>query len=149
MCKISVKKAMVRQPQTVSIPVTLVTHQVTDSFKTLVLNHKCLSGDAPRYLRDLIVIVQAPRPRLRSCESQHLLGPKTESIIFTARSFSVALPTLWNQLQSAIKDILMYLHLRNISKHIFLNLHLVIYNSLPMDNNPTGQKLILIVLILR
>ena len=74
-------------------------------FKILVLTHKCLNGNAPQYLRDLTVSLQPSRPGLRSAESNCLLIPKTKYKTFAARYFSVAAPTLWNQLPENIKII--------------------------------------------
>ena len=78
------------------------------NFKILVLTHKCLNGDAPEYLKDLIVILQPTREGLHSGSTTRLLIPKTKYKTFTVCSFSVAAPMLWNSMPEnlrLIKDI--------------------------------------------
>ena len=72
-------------------------------FKILVLTCKCLNGDAPQYLKDLIVPLKPNREGLRSGSLSMLLIPKTKCKMFAIWSFSVAGPTLWNSLPEHLK----------------------------------------------
>ena len=68
-------------------------------FKILTLTHKLLNGKGPLYLRELLTWREPLRSSLRSGKDQYLLViPNTKRKTFAARSFSVAAPTLWNQL---------------------------------------------------
>ena len=68
-------------------------------FKVLTLVHKCLSGDAPEYLRELIVMKTPRRSGLRSGDDHRKLEtPNTSKKTFADRSFGLAGPRLWNNL---------------------------------------------------
>ena len=72
-------------------------------FKMLTLTYKCLHGEAPDYLKNL-VLHQNTR-QLRSSEiSYRLIVPFTTRQTFAARSFSVVAPRLWNNLPNSLKD---------------------------------------------
>ena len=59
-------------------------------FKILTLVHKCLSGNAPGYLSDLLVPMEANHEGLRSNNAvKHLLIPRTYQKTFADRAFSV------------------------------------------------------------
>ena len=59
-------------------------------FKILTLVHKCLSGQAPEYLKNLLVIQQGGREGLCSAmDSRKLNVPRTYYKTFADRSFSV------------------------------------------------------------
>ena len=59
-------------------------------FKILTLVHKCLSGQAPEYLKNLLVIQQGGRECLLSAmDSRKLIIPRTYHKTFAHRSFSV------------------------------------------------------------
>ena len=71
-----------------------VTYRV--NFKIAMLAHKCISHNAPEYLKDLIKVKSTTRYNLRSDEmlledysarSKKTLGDRT---------FKVAAPTIWN-----------------------------------------------------
>ena len=69
------------------------------SYKILVLTHKSVNGQGPKYLQDLIQPTTQRRKGLRSQrDSDLLLRPKTKLKTFADRSFSIAAPTLWNRL---------------------------------------------------
>ena len=72
-------------------------------FKSLVLTRKCLNGDAPEYLKDLIVKLKPSREGLRSGCLSRLLIPKTKCKTFAVHSFSVAAPTMWNSMPEHLK----------------------------------------------
>ena len=59
-------------------------------FKILTLVHKCLSGQAPEYLKNLLIIQQGGREGLHSTmDSKKLIIPRTCYKTFADRSFSV------------------------------------------------------------
>ena len=74
-------------------------------FKILTLTYKCLNKQAPEYLQNLLVEMPTRGIGLRS-ESTYkkLLVPLTKRKTFTQRSFSVAAPTLWNDLSISVKQ---------------------------------------------
>ena len=73
-------------------------------FKILVLVLKCLRGEAPEYLMNLLVRCYESAHILRSSIiTDRLIIPKTVRHTFTSRSFSVVGPTLWNRLPNHIK----------------------------------------------
>ena len=66
--------------------------------KILLITHKALSGQAPKYIQELIKIKTACR-QLRSGSSGRLLPtPNIKKETFDSRSFSQAAPVLWNSL---------------------------------------------------
>ena len=72
-------------------------------FKLLLLVYRCIHQLAPAYLMDLVV-PYVPARSLRSAE-QNLLTVKRYNLErFGRRSFSVAGPSLWNALPSAIRN---------------------------------------------
>ena len=72
-------------------------------FKLLLLVYRCIHQLAPAYLIDLVV-PYVPARSLRSAE-QNLLTVKRYNLErFGRRSFSVAGPSLWNALPSAIRN---------------------------------------------
>ena len=75
-------------------------------FKILVLTRKCLNGDAPEYLKDLIVELKPSREGLRLGCLSRLLIPKTKCKTFAVHSFSVAVPNMWNSMPEHLKLII-------------------------------------------
>ena len=72
-------------------------------FKILLIRYKALNNLAPSYIRDLLI------PYISSCQqrssSKNLLSiPHFNLRTYGARSFSVAVPKLWNTLPSDIKN---------------------------------------------
>ncbi|XP_046579590.1 uncharacterized protein LOC124287151 [Haliotis rubra] len=77
-----------------------VQHRVT--FKILCLAHRCLSGDTPGYLQDLLPIY-SPTRSLRS-ESKLLCRiPNIKTVRYGQRSFSYAVTSAWNSLPESIR----------------------------------------------
>ena len=75
-------------------------------FKILTLVHKCLSGNAPGYLIDLLVPLRVNHEGLRSNNSvRHLLKPRTYQKTFADQAFSVYGPKKWNQLPDELRVI--------------------------------------------
>ena len=71
-------------------------------FKILTLVWKCLNGQAPDYLTDMLKLRTSTRA-LRSSTRTVLLIPRTKCKSFGDRSFAVAGPRLWNDLPSTIQ----------------------------------------------
>ena len=75
-------------------------------FKILTLVDKCLSGNAPGYLIDLLVPLRVNCEGLRSNNSvKHLLIPRTYWKTFADQAFSVYRPKKWNQLLDELRVI--------------------------------------------
>ena len=87
--------------------------------KILVLTCKCLSGQGPQYLRDLIVQLNPRQPGLRSESEECLLIPKTKCKTFAVRSFSVAAPSLWNTLPEDLKTTKDIIKFKKQLKHTY------------------------------
>ena len=105
-------------------------------FKILLLTFKCLYGQAPNYLIDLITIKKQSRYSLRSNESifLELQGIKTHPTLGDL-AFQSAAPYLWNALPSVIrnmKTLLLFLFLKTflrffISSGLFYTIELASY----------------------
>ena len=68
--------------------------------------YKCLSGDAPDYLKVLLNEYTTTRQGLRSEQSyKRLVVPRTVRKTFTFRAFSVYGPSLWNQIPNYLKEL--------------------------------------------
>ena len=73
------------------------------NFKILLLTFKALHGIAPSYISDLIKVKHNTRYSLRSNEGVCLMHPKGRmKKSFRDRSFSMAAPTLWNNLPASL-----------------------------------------------
>ena len=72
-------------------------------FRILLLTFKCLYGQAPNYLIDLITIKKQSRYSQRSNEFLKLPGIKTRRTLGD-RAFQSAALDLWNALPSAIRN---------------------------------------------
>ena len=73
-------------------------------FKILTLVHKCLSGNAPSYLIDMLVPLGVNHEGLRSNNVvKCLLIPRTYRKTFADRAFSVYGPKRWNQLPHELR----------------------------------------------
>ena len=73
-------------------------------FKLLLLVYRCTHQHAPAYLTDLVV-PYVPARSLRSAEQNLLVTVKRYNLErYGRRSFSVAGPSLWNVLPSAIRN---------------------------------------------
>ena len=71
--------------------------------KLLTIAYKRLNGDAPDYLSDLLSVIQASRRMLGSGNKyKQLVIPNVKRKTFTARSFSIKAPLLWNGLQDSL-----------------------------------------------
>ena len=72
--------------------------------KILLITHKALKGQAPEYIQELIKI-KTPCRQLRSRQSGRLLCiPSLQRETFASRSFSYAVPTLWNPLPQHLRN---------------------------------------------
>ena len=75
-------------------------------FKIMLLVYKCLNGQAPSYLSELLELKSTTlRPGLWSTYDRTLLCiPFTKRKTFADRSFSLAGPKLWNCLPKTIRE---------------------------------------------
>ena len=73
-------------------------------YKTALLTFRALRGEAPQYLSEKLVRVAdvSSRRRLRSSSTSQLTVPRYRLPTVGSRSFSVAGPTIWNQLPADI-----------------------------------------------
>ncbi len=71
-------------------------------FKLLMLTYKCLHGQAPLYLRELVSPYNPARP-LRSADRLLLCQPRARTKI-GERTFSYAAPFLWNRLPLGVRQ---------------------------------------------
>ena len=72
-------------------------------FKLLVLTFKCIHGDAPTYLSNLITIKPISTFGLRSNEMPYLLQEVRSKLVNAGdRSFAIAAPSEWDKLPSEI-----------------------------------------------
>ena len=68
------------------------------NFKIATIKHRCLYGTAPKYLKDLLIPAPNPRSLRSSNDKTKLIIPFAKCKTFTARSFSIAAPSVWKQL---------------------------------------------------
>ena len=74
-------------------------------FKILTTAYKCLRGDAPEYLRNLLTRCLQTTNTLRSNDIiVRLVIPRTLRKTFASRSFSVMGLVLWNRLPNSVTD---------------------------------------------
>ena len=72
--------------------------------KLLTLVYKCLQGNTPEYLKELIVEDKLRRNSLWSnSEYKCIHVPRTTTKMLAARSFSVKGPELWNEIPANIR----------------------------------------------
>ena len=72
-------------------------------FKILLLTYKCLHGEGPEYLCNLLHPVNERSRSLRSSSMNMLQVPRTKLVTCGDRAFSVIAPVLWNQLPNDVK----------------------------------------------
>jgi hypothetical protein len=92
-------------------------------YKILVLTHKCLHGEAPGYLKELLLFRSMSVRSLRSnidCELK-LHVPFIKKLTLAERSFSVQAPKEWNQLPLKLRSISsLDVFRRNLKTHLFI-----------------------------
>ena len=72
-------------------------------YKILTLTYKTLNSDAPMYLKDLLQRYK-PARNLRSASKNLLLVSKFKLKTYGTGAFSVAAPTLWNNIPENIRQ---------------------------------------------
>ena len=72
-------------------------------FKILLLTYKALNGQAPSYLKELIVPYQ-PTRTLRSQNAGLLVVPIVSKIRTGGRAFNYQAPLLWNHLPVSVRE---------------------------------------------
>jgi len=73
-------------------------------YKILLLTFRAVHNIAPTYIQEMVK-TYTPSRSLRSSEGSMLVVPRTKSVCYGDRSFSVAGPTLWNTLPKNIRDV--------------------------------------------
>lgn len=75
------------------------------TYKILTLTHKCLYGEAPPYLKEMLHLKSAPTRSLRSGSSNKMMleVPFVKKQTLAARSFSVQAPQAWNDLPMELR----------------------------------------------
>ena len=72
--------------------------------KLLTMTYKCLNGQAPDYLSDLLSAIPELRRMLRSSNKyKQLVVPRVKRKTFAARLFSIMAPSLWNELPDSLQ----------------------------------------------
>ena len=90
------------------------------NFKIATITHKCIYGTAPQYLKDLLIPVSNPRSLRSSNDRTKLIIPFTRCKTFAARSFSIAAPTIWNQLPKSLRETTNFeLFKRQLKTHLY------------------------------
>ena len=90
------------------------------NFKITTITHKCIHGTAPQYLKDLLTPVSNPRSLRFSNDRTKLIIPFTRRKTFAARSFSIAAPTIWNQLPMSLQETANFeLFKRQLKTHLY------------------------------
>ena len=72
-------------------------------FKLLLLCYKIINNIAPSYLTDLLTPLELPHD-LRSISNGKLKVPRSRTVSYGDRAFSVAAPQLWNELPLDIRN---------------------------------------------
>ena len=73
------------------------------TFKLMLITYKAQNDQAPSYISDLLQPVSHTRS-LRSVTKRDLKVPRSKSVTYGDRCFSIAAPKLWNSLPSDIKS---------------------------------------------
>ena len=101
-------------------------------YKILILVYKCIVGEAPAYLMDMIQERDMCQEGLRSNrDHKSLVVPQTRRQAFASRSFSVVGPMLWNSLPNTIKqsntlDVFKTKLKTHLFRHVLIN-YLIFY----------------------
>ena len=72
--------------------------------KLLTITYKCLNGEAPDYLSELLSVIPESRRMVRSSNKyKQLVVPRVKRKTFAAGSFSIIVPSLWNELPDSLR----------------------------------------------
>ena len=96
--------------------------QVTKSFKLLLITFKALNGLAPIYITELLNRYE-PMRNLRSSNRNLLAIPKSQTVTYGDRAFSVAAAKLWNSLPENIRCIDSLKNFKSAVKTYLFNFH--------------------------
>ena len=120
-CKTNIKKIQILKFNGISLQIPMAAlHQRID-YKILTLTHKCIQEQAPKYLQDLINIMQKQGRNLRSNDAGLLLSqPCIKNKTFASRSLKFAALYLWNHLPKQLRDTKELPQLKKLLKtHLF------------------------------
>ena len=122
------------------LPVTYRIH-----FKLFTLTYRALSTQQPPYSASLLHLSNIPR-QLRSSISQQLIVPKTK-LNLVKHAFSVAAPTVWNELPITLKTSETIAIFRKNSRYIYSKLCFYHNSSVvPRSDNDFCMSLFMIML---
>ena len=94
-------------------------------FKILCIVFKCIHGQAPQYLRDMIDFKTVNRVTRSSSDTLRLEPQRTARKTFASRSFSVAGPDLWNDIPLEIRQCNTLANFRSkLKTHLYKEYHL-------------------------
>ena len=77
-----------------------IEHIIT--YEVLLLCFKCLNGKDPAYLKTLLIPYKH-QCELHSSSANLLVEPKTATITYGERAFSVVAPRMWKRLPTSVK----------------------------------------------
>lgn len=72
-------------------------------YKILIITYKCLFGNGPEYLRELLTFHRPERNLRSSSDSRMLVDPQTRLSTAGDRSYYKAAPYLWNKLPHNVR----------------------------------------------
>ena len=105
-------------------------------YKILTFTHKCVHGEALKYLADLITEHVARGEGLRSADNVNMLdAPFTKCKMFGARSFKSVAPHLWNNLPNEIRGIQMYEAFKKSMKTLSIQMCIQTYIDIHNNND--------------
>ena len=90
-------------------------------YKIATIVHKCIYGQAPSYLKQLIK-AYVPARQLRSSNDFKLNVPSVKQQTVGSRAFSVAGPTIWNDLPKPLRNTECYHKFRSNLKTLYFSL---------------------------
>lgn len=89
--------------------------------KILTHTYKALNNQSPMYTKDLLQIYKPKRDLRSQNASTSLVVPRSRTVTYGDRSFSIAAPKLWNALPSGIRDSgTLYSFKRSLKTHLFI-----------------------------
>ena len=88
------------------LSVTLLKIRQRITHKLCIIVYNCLHGAAPYYLTELCVLVAASTGYCCFCSAarEDLMVPRTRTITYGSRSFTVSRPRVWNDLPPTLRS---------------------------------------------
>ena len=105
MCKLVLRRSKCSSSKECLYQLHWLPVQQRIDYKILTLTHKCIQGQAPKYLQDLIAIKQKSDRNLRLNDAGLILNqPHIRHKTFASWSFKYATPYLWKWLPKHVRD---------------------------------------------